>query len=102
VAEALIQPAGSFKAEVSKLTKITEILRADAGFEINKKYKEFVIITQPPIPEGVYTAKVICMKSTMTAETKLAVKGPSILDSTKDLLGKMLGKIRYKKESKPS
>jgi hypothetical protein len=102
VAEGLIQPAGGFKAEVSKLTKITEILRADAGFEINKKYKEFVIITQPPIPEGVYTAKVICMKSTMTAETKLTVKGPSILDSTKDLLGRMLGKIRSKKESKPS
>jgi hypothetical protein len=102
VAEGLIQPAGNFKAEVSKLTKITEILRADAGFEINKKYKEFVIITQPPIPEGVYIAKVICMKSTMTAETKLTVKGPSILDSTKDWLGKMLGKIRSKKENKPS
>jgi len=97
VAEALIQPDGTFKAEVSKLTKITEILRADAGFEINKKYKEFVIITQPPIPKGVYTAKVTCMSSDMTAETKLTVKGPSIVDSTKDLLGKMLGKIRYKK-----
>jgi hypothetical protein len=102
VAEGPVQQGGTFKAEVSKLTKITEILRADASFEINKKYKEFVIITQPPIPEGVYTAKVICMKSTMTAETKLTVKGPSILDSTKDWLGKMLGKIRYKKESNPS
>jgi hypothetical protein len=98
VAEALIQPDGTFKAEVSKLTKITEILRADAGFEINKKYKEFVIITQPPIPGGVYTAKVTCMSSDMTAETKLTVKGPSIVDSTKDLLGRMLGKIRYKKD----
>ena len=97
VAEALIQPDGMFKAEVSKLTRITEILRANASFEIDKKYKEFVIITQPPIPEGVYTAKVVCMSSDMTAETKLTVKGPSILDSTKDFLGKMLGKIRYKK-----
>jgi len=97
VAESLIQPDGAFKAEVSKLTRITEILRADASFEIEKKYKEFVIITQPPIPEGVYIAKVICMSSDMTAETKLNVKGPSILDSTKDFLGKMLGKIRYKK-----
>jgi hypothetical protein len=97
VAEALIPPDGTFKAEVSKLTKITEILRADAGFEINEKYKEFVIITQPPIPEGVYTAKVTCMSSDMTAETKLTVKSPSIVDSTKDLLGRMLGKIRYKK-----
>ena len=97
VAESSVQPDGTFKAEVSKLTRITEILRADAGFEIEKKYKEFVIITQPPIPEGVYTAKVICMSSDMTAETKLTVKGPSILDSTKDFLGKKLGKIRYKK-----
>jgi hypothetical protein len=96
VAEAIIQPDGTFKAEVSKLTKITEILRADASFEINKKYKEFIIITQPPIPEGVYTAKVTCMSSDMTAETKLNVKGPSIMDSTKDLLGRMLGKIRKK------
>jgi hypothetical protein len=88
VAESLIQPDGAFTAEVSKLTRITEILRADAGFEIEKKYKEFVIITQPPIPEGVYTARVICMSSDMTAETKLNVKGPSILDSTKDFLGK--------------
>jgi len=97
VAESLIQPDGTFKAEVSKLTRITEILRADASFEIEKKYKEFVIITQPPIPEGVYTAKVTCMSSDMTAETKLNVKGPSILDSTKDFLGKKLGKIRCKK-----
>jgi len=97
VAESLIQPDGTFKAEVSKLTRITEILRADANFEIEKKYKEFLIITQPPIPVGVYTAKVTCMSSDMTAETKLNVKSPSILDSTKDLLGKMLGKIRYKK-----
>jgi hypothetical protein len=52
VAESLIQPDGTFKAEVSKLTRITEILRADAGFEIEKKYKEFVIITQPPFPRG--------------------------------------------------
>jgi hypothetical protein len=37
------------------------------------------------------------MSSNLTAETKLSVKGPSILDGTKDLLGKMLGKIRYKK-----
>jgi len=98
VAEALIQPDGTFKAEVSKLTRITEILRADANFEIEKKYKEFVIITQPPIPEGGYTAKVTCMSSDMTAETKLTIKGPSIVDSTKDLLGRMLGKIRYKKD----
>lgn len=98
VAEAMIQPDGTFKAEVSKLAKITEILRADAGFEIVEKYKEFVIVTKSPIPEGIYTAKVTCMMSDMTAETKLIVKGPSVIDRLKDWIGKLTGKIRYKKE----
>lgn len=98
VAESLIQSDGTFKAEVSKLTRITEVLRADANVEIDKKYKEFIIVTQPPIPEGVYTAKVTCMMSDLTAETKLAANGPSIVDSTKDLLGRMLGRIRYTKD----
>jgi hypothetical protein len=97
VAEATIQPDGTFKAEVSKLTKITEILRADAGFEMKEKYKEFIIITQPSIPEGVYTAKVTCMMSDMTAETKLPIKAPTVVNSLKDWLGKLTGKIRHKK-----
>lgn len=97
VAEAAIQPDGTFKAEVSKLTKITEFLRADAGFEFEDKYKEFIIITQPPIPEGVYTAHVTSMMSDLSGETKLTVKGPSPVDSIKDLLGRLMGKIRYKK-----
>jgi len=97
VAEALIQPDGTFKAEVSKLTKITEFLKADAGFEIKEKYEEFIIITQPPIPEGVYTAKVTCMSSDLTAETKLTVKGPSTFNSLMDWLGKKKGKIRDKR-----
>ena len=99
MAESLTKPDGTFKAEVGKLAKITEILRADASFEITEKceYKEFIIITKHPVPEGVYTVKVVCMFSKLTAETKLNVKGPSILDSIKDMLGRMTGKIRYKK-----
>ena len=97
VAEAPIQPDGTFQAEVSKLTKITEFLKADAGFEIKEKYEEFIIITQPPIPEGVYTAKVTCMSSDLTAETKLTVKGPSTFNSLMDWLGKKKGKIRDKR-----
>jgi len=97
VAEAPIQPDGTFQAEVSKLTKITEFLKADAGFEIKEKYEEFIIITQPPIPEGVYTAKVTCMSSDLTAETKLMVKGPSTFNSLMDWLGKKKGKIRDKR-----
>lgn len=97
VAEAMIQPDGTFKAEVSKLTKLTEILRADAGFEIKEKYEEFVIVTQPPIPEGIYTAKVTCMSSDLAAETKLAVKSPTIFNRLIDWLGKKKGKIQDKR-----
>ena len=100
VAEAPIKPDGTFKAELgessmSKLTKAMEILRGD--IVADEKFQPIVVITQPPIPEGIYTVKVTSMLSNLTAETKMNVKGPSIVDSTKDLLGRMLGKIRYKK-----
>jgi hypothetical protein len=100
LAEATIQPDGIFKTEVSKLTKITEILRADAGFEFKEKYEEFIILTQPPIPEGIYTAKVICMSSDLTAETKMTVKGPTIFNRLMDWLGKKKGKIQDKRPKK--
>jgi len=95
VAEGPIRPDGTFKAEVSKLTKAMEILRADIGFD--EKFRDFIIITQPPIPEGVYTVKVTSMLSTLTAETKLTVAGPSIIDRLKDWIGKVTGKIKHKK-----
>jgi hypothetical protein len=100
VAEAQIKQDGTFRAELgqssmSKLTKAMEILRGD--IEANEKFEPIVVITKPPIPEGTYTVKVTSMLSKQTAETKLNVKGPSIVDRTKDLLGRMLGKIRYKK-----
>jgi hypothetical protein len=94
VAEAPIKPDGTFKAEVSKLTKAMEILRADIGF--NEKFKEIIIITQLPIPVGVYTVKVTSMLSDLTAQTKLTVKGPSIIDSLKDWIGGLTGKIQHK------
>jgi len=95
VAEGPIKPDGTFKAEVSKLTKAMEILRADIGFD--EKFKEFIIITQSAIPEGVYTVKVTSMLSDRTAETKLTVKGPSVIDRVKDWIGKLTGKIQHKK-----
>jgi len=102
VAEASIKPDGTFKAELgessmSKLTKAMEILRGD--IVADEKFQPIVVITQPPIPEGIYTVKVTSMLSNLTAETKLTVKGPSVIDSLKDWLGKLTGKIQYK-ESK--
>ena len=100
VAEAVIQPDGTFKSEVgessaAKLAKAMEILRAEIAF--NEKFESIIVITKPPIPEGVYTVKVTSMLSNLTAETKLMVKGPSVIDSLKDWIGKLTGKIQYKK-----
>jgi hypothetical protein len=97
VAEAPIQKDGTFKAAVPPLTKIMEFLRGDVTFD--EKFQNVVIISQPPIPKGIYTAKVESMISKQTAETKLNVKGKSVIDSLKDWIGKLTGKIQYK-ESK--
>jgi hypothetical protein len=95
-AEALIQPDGTFKAPVPTLTKFMEFLRADITF--NEKFDNVVIISQPAIPKGIYIAKVESMISKQTAETKLNIKGPTIIDSLKDWIGKLTGKIEHKKE----
>jgi len=100
VAEAPIQPDGTFKAElgkssISKLTKAMEILKAD--IVPNEKFEPVVVISQPPIPKGVYTVKVTSMMSALTAETKMNVKGPSIIDSVMDWIGGLTGKIKHKK-----
>lgn len=100
VAEGPIQPDGTFKAElgkssINKLTKAMEILRAD--IVPNEKFEPVVVISQPPIPKGVYTVKVTSMLSPLTAETKLTVKGPTVIDSVMDWIGKLTGKIKHKK-----
>ena len=95
VAEAPIQQNGTFKAVIPALTKIMEFLRADITF--NEKFENVVVISQPPIPKGIYTAKVESMISKQTAETKLTVKGPTVIDSFKDWIGGLTGKIEHKK-----
>jgi hypothetical protein len=95
VAEAPIQKDGTFKTNVGVLTKVMEILRGDITF--NDKFENVIVISQAPIPKGIYTAKVTSMLSKLTAETKLTVKGPTVLDSLTDWLGKLTGKIQYKK-----
>lgn len=94
-AEAPIKPEGTFKATVPPLTKIMEFLKADVTF--NEKFENVVVISQPPIPKGIYTARVESMLSKQTAETTLTVKGKTIIDSLKDWLGKLTGKIQHKK-----
>ncbi len=93
-AEAAIQQNGNFKAAVPPLTKIMEFLRADVKFD--EKFENVVVISKPSIPEGVYTAKAQSMLSKQTAETKLTVKGKTVIDSFKDWIGKLKGRIQYK------
>lgn len=100
VAEGPIKPDGTFKIELgkssmAKLTKAMEILRAD--IVPNEKFEPVVVISQPPIPKGFYTVKVTSMMSPLTAETKLEVKGPTVIDHVIDWIGKLTGKIEKKK-----
>ena len=74
--------------------KIGVLLRAKTG--TNKKGETMIVVTQPPISEGVYTLRAVSMESDKTAECKLTIKGPSILDRMKDWIGGLLGKIEKK------
>jgi hypothetical protein len=91
IADGNVDKFGYFTAEVGTLVKIAELLRAKLGS--NEKMETIVIITQPPIPEGTYTAKAISMESERTAQCKLVLKSPSLLDRFKDWIGGLLGKI---------
>jgi hypothetical protein len=91
IADGNVDKFGYFTAEVGTLVKITELLRAKLGS--NEKMETIVIITQPPIPEGTYTAKAISMESEIEAQCELVVKGPSLVDRLKDWIGGLMGKI---------
>jgi len=91
IADGDVDKNGNFTASVSILVKVNQLLRAKIGS--NENMETVIIISQPPIPEGVYTVKAISMESDIKAECKLLVKGPSVLDSIKDWIGGLLGKI---------
>ena len=94
IADGNVDQKGSFTAKVGMITKLTDLLRAKTG--MNDKMESVLIITQPPIPEGVYTARAVSMKSDRKAECKLTIKGPSCIDSIKDWIGGLMGKIEKK------
>ena len=99
VADGKVDADGKFTAPIGKLAKITGILKGNVSgtYAADGKYKQFVVITQPPIPAGIYTAKVTSMSSDKTAQTKFTFKKPSIVDRLKDWLGKRMGKIKDKR-----
>lgn len=91
IADGNVDDQGYFNAKVGLIVKVSELLRAKIGSD--KDLQTIIIVIQAPIPEGIYRAKAISMESPITAECTLIVKGPSLLDSLKDWIGGLLGKI---------
>ena len=91
IADGNVGKDGIFHAPVGKLTKISDFLRASLG--TNKKGENAPVITRPPMPPGIYTARATSMLADIKAECTLEVKGPSLFDRIKDWLGVKMGKI---------
>jgi hypothetical protein len=91
IAAADVEKDGTFNAKVGILTKVSDFLRAKIGS--NEKMETIIIITNPPMPAGTYTARAISMLSDKKAECILEAKGPSLIDRLKDWIGTLLGKI---------
>ena len=91
IADANVDSNGCFTAKVNTLVKVTELLRAKLGS--NKKMETTIIVTQPTIPPGVYTAKAVSMESDAKADCKLTLMTPYSWDKFKDWAGVKKGKI---------
>ena len=94
IADADVNEKGYFTAKVGLIVKVSELLRAEIGSD--DEMETIIIVTQPPISEGVYTARAVSMEFDKEAECKLVIKGPSLLDRLKDWIGGLLGKIEKK------
>lgn len=95
-ADGEVDENGYFHAKVHKLVKINEMLRAEIGRD--KDMGIILVIKEPPMPPGIYTARAISMESDKRAECKLVVKPPSLGDKIKDWIGRViLKKIVVKK-----
>jgi len=91
IADGNVGKDGTFHASVGKLTKISDFLRASLGS--NKKGENAPVITRPPMPPGIYTARATSMLADIKAQCTLEIKGPSLFDRIKDWLGVKMGKI---------
>ena len=91
IADGNVEQKGFFTAKVGRIAKLTDLLRAKLG--MNDKMESVLIITQSPIPEGLYTIRAVSMDSDKKAECKLLIKGPSFVDKIKDWIGGLMGKI---------
>lgn len=86
---------GTFKAVASPLAKVTGILRANisGNYDEDGSYNQFVVVSKPPVPPGVYTARAMAMLSGQTAETDFIIKEAAGAEQLQDWLGMKLGKI---------
>ncbi|MDD5476267.1 MAG: hypothetical protein PHU03_07135, partial [Syntrophales bacterium] len=57
-------------------------------------YNQFIVLTKPPVPAGIYTARATGMVSGQTADTELYLREPLGVDIMKDWLGTKVGKIK--------
>jgi hypothetical protein len=95
VADGKVGTDGKFKATVSTLAKVTGILKGTVSgkYAPDGKYDQFIVITQPPIPAGTYTARATGMLYNQTAETTIVIKNPSDRDIGMDHLAIVAGKL---------
>jgi len=99
IASGQVGADGTFKARVETIAKLTTFLRAAARSSYTKEGKQLVtlVLTQPSIPPGEYTARAVSMLSNEAAETKIILREPSFTESIVDKLGGLLGKIEDKR-----
>jgi hypothetical protein len=91
IANGRVDNRGYFTAQVSRMVKVTELLRAD--IELDDEMEPRVIIFQPPIPKGRYTVRAESMVYDRKADSEIVVKMPSLSGSLKDFIGRGVGKI---------
>ncbi|MDY6824777.1 MAG: hypothetical protein SWH68_13420 [Thermodesulfobacteriota bacterium] len=91
IADATVEDDGTFSTKVEKIVKINELLRAELG--LNDEMEKIIVVSRPPIPEGIYTVNAESMKADKTAQCQLIIEDASFGESFKDWLGGMLGKI---------
>lgn len=96
VADAAVRDDGTFHAVAGALGKVTGMLRATISGTYAKdgSYKQYIVLTKPPIPAGMYTVTATAMLSDQTAQTELQVRKPKAGERIKDWLGKKLGRIK--------
>jgi hypothetical protein len=91
IADGEVGKDGQFEAKVGTLVKVSELLNAKLGS--NAKMENVIMISQPPIPAGTYTARAVSMESDKIAVCKVTFEEPGALDRFKDWIGKKKGKI---------